>query len=165
MKNEIDKDKYLKIKVYILLSILILIVIGESIFHIHILEWYNMENEIDKDKQNVLTANDLLGINPNEDEKFKFAKTLYNGIKTITDIPAMDIKKILRIYIFADACKRYEVNKKNSPSEIIYEVLDNYYNLRISSKREGRKEAIQFLTSQHKDEEEKKGLLGRMLRG
>ena len=116
-------------------------------------------------KDNSLSAEDLLGIGEKQDERFKFASNLYMGIQTITDIPNKEIKLIVRLNYFSKECSKYEVNDKLPKiSEIVDEALDTYYKLRISAKREGRKEAIQFLTSTTNEEENKKGILNRFLR-
>ena len=124
-----------------------------------------IENENVNTNVNPLSAEDLLGIGEKQDERFKFASNLYSGIKTITDIPSKEIKLIIKLYYFANECAKYEVNNDLPKiSEIVETALDNYYKLRISTKREGRKEAIQFLTSQTQEEENKKGILNRFLR-
>lgn len=116
-------------------------------------------------KDNPLTADDLLGIGEKQDERFKFASTLYQGIETTTDIPNKEVKLIVRLNYFAEECSKYEVDAKLPKiSEIVDKALDTYYKLRISAKREGRKEAIQFLTSTTEQEENKKGILNRFLR-
>jgi hypothetical protein len=124
-----------------------------------------IENENVNTNVNPLSAEDLLGIGEKQDERFKFASTLYDGIQTTTDIPNKEIKLIIKLYYFADECAKYEVNNDLPKiSSIVDKALNNYYKLRISAKREGRKEAIQFLTSQTQEEENKKGILNRFLR-
>ena len=114
---------------------------------------------------NPFTAEDLLGIGEKQDERFKFASNLYAGIKTITDIKPNELKLIVKLYYFAKECTKYEINEKIPKiSEIVEDALDTYYKLSISSKRQGRKEAIRFLTSNANEEENKKGILNRFLR-
>lgn len=116
-------------------------------------------------KPDELTTEDLLGLSEKQDEKFKFANSLYDGIKTITDIPSKEIKNILKLYFFSTECSRFEVNP-NLPkiTDIINNNLEDYFRLRISNKRLGREEAIRFLTSDEKKEVEKSGMFNRLFK-
>lgn len=135
---------------------------------------YNIFNYRNDDKMKIkdkeikpdeLTTEDLLGLSEKQDEKFKFANSLYDGIKTITDIPSKEIKNILKLYFFSTECSRFEVNP-NLPkiTDIINNNLEDYFRLRISNKRLGREEAIRFLTSDEKKEVEKSGMFNRLFK-
>lgn len=96
------------------------------------------------------------------DDVYKAISQFYEleeqNIKTKTDIPNNSIKQILRIYSLSNVIKDISPNT----SKIIDQMLDEYYHLRISKDRQGRKEFFNAIAHSEKNEE-KKGLLRSIL--
>lgn len=122
-----------------------------------------MEDKVDNEPD--ITLKDLMSSSTNDDQLFKFAKDLYDGIETKTDIPFKNINLIIKLIFFADECKRYEIDTEQ---ESIYDIvkdtiLYNYYRLNISKSRLGRKEAFTFLNGTRTKENDDSGIFKRIL--
>lgn len=123
------------------------------------------EIKVDTDIQNELEK--VFSASSQNSELFKFAKELYDDIRTKTDIPYRNdmLLKIIKLIYYAKECERFEVTE-NIPklSDIINNIiLENYYKLSISVGRKGRIEAFTFLNGTRTTEDKQDGFLKRLL--
>lgn len=115
--------------------------------------------------------------NDSEDDiKYKVVKEFFNtesietDLRTTTDIPKKAIYSIIKLNIFANACKLFEIdNNMRRISDIIEEtVLENYEALRISVDRKGRTEIFDKFLSSGKNNtntnQEKSGILSKRVK-
>lgn len=113
------------------------------------------------------TLDSLLKPENQQSDLFKFAREMYDDIRTKTDIPDKNdmLMRIIKVIYYAKECERFEVTD-NIPklSELIHLViLENYYKLSISSKRKGRLEAFTFLNGTRSTESKDEGFFKRLL--
>ena len=125
----------------------------------------NINNDADSLLKKLFQTNDV------DEEKYKIVKEFYTtnnydtDLRTTTDIPKRAINSIIKLTIFGNACKLFEIDEKlDKITDIIDEhIIENYMALRISVDRKGRNEIFdKFLSKNTTDIPEKKGIFGGM---
>lgn len=124
-----------------------------------------MNDTLSSDIDN-FNLSDLFKSSSGNAELLNAIEKFYDEIETKTDIDDKYIIEIIKVIYYGEETKQFEIDDSlPKVSDIIKNtILLNYYRLRISRKREGRKEAFQFFTGTKTQEEDKgffKGLLSR----
>lgn len=99
---------------------------------------------------------DILSEIEDKDQLYEAISEFYDDIRTKTDIPSNTITTVLKLKFYANRLSRY--NKDNDLMDIdkiFNETLDDYYKLRISNNRQGRKEFFNAITNLIKTEDNK----------
>lgn len=99
---------------------------------------------------------DILSEIEDKDQLYEAISEFYDDIRTKTDIPSNTITTVLKLKFYANRLSRY--NKDNDLMDIdkiFNETLDDYYKLRISNNRQGRKEFFNAITNLIKTEDSK----------
>ena len=99
---------------------------------------------------------DILSEIEDKDQLYEAISEFYDDIRTKTDIPSNMITTILKLKFYANRLSRY--NKDNELLDIdkIFDnTLDDYYKLRVSNNRQGRKEFFNAITNLIKTEDSK----------
>ncbi len=89
----------------------------------------------------------------------KFFEYEDKNIKTKTDIPKNEIKKIVKIYFYANLIRQYD----KETAKIIDRMLHEYYQLRVSKDRLGREEFFKAISNYEEDTKEKKRIWEKIL--
>ena len=99
---------------------------------------------------------DILSEIEDKDQLYEAISEFYDDIRTKTDIPSNTITTVLKLKFYANRLSRY--NKDNDLMDIdkiFNETLEDYYKLRISNNRQGRKEFFNAITNLIKTEDNK----------
>ena len=99
---------------------------------------------------------DILSEIEDKDQLYEAISEFYDDIRTKTDIPSNTITTVLKLKFYANRLSRYNKNNDLMDIDKIFnETLDDYYKLRISNNRQGRKEFFNAITNLIKTEDSK----------
>ena len=115
----------------------------------------NAENEEDKIPDIFSDISEM-----DNDPLFKALTEFFEDLSTKTDIPKNRIQLIIRLIFYANLIKQFDAETGN----MLMESITDYYKLRISKDRIGRKEAFTTMQKIISQEEKKENILSRIFK-
>ncbi|MEM3282112.1 MAG: hypothetical protein QW591_03305 [Candidatus Micrarchaeaceae archaeon] len=118
-----------------------------------------------KEKEEKQPEEDLEELFGEVEEETDYSKVIMQffepeTFKTKTDLPKGKILNLALAHTYSSIIKKYS----KEGSDLIEELLEKYYKLRVSNERKGRREAFDTLKRlQTSGEQENKGILSRLI--